>query len=198
MNCQEHPSQGGRPRDPGVERRILEVTLRLLQEQGFARMSVDTVAEAAAVSKPTIYRRWTGKADLATAALELLRVSEPAHPGAEGIERLRVVLQNFRKSLLRPNGLSLIGTVLAEEQHTPELLALFRKRVVEPRRAMISAALAEAQRIGELEVAADLEVLVNLLVGSFYARYLSGEPIGPRWVDRIIDAVVPVRRTLQL
>ena len=33
-----------------------------------------------------------------------------------------------------------IGTVLAEEPHTPELFALFREQVVQPRRDLLTAA----------------------------------------------------------
>ena len=62
-------SKPGRPRDPAVEERILDATLRQLAEHGYARMSVDQVAAASGISKPAIYRRWKGKADLATAAL---------------------------------------------------------------------------------------------------------------------------------
>jgi AcrR family transcriptional regulator len=179
----------GRPRDPEVERRILDTTLRLLQEDGFSRMTIDAIAEAAGVSKPTIYRRWTSKADIATAALEQVRISEAPVAARTSIGKVKAILANFRRSLLRPNGLALVGTVLAEENHAPDLLTLFRERVVRPRRAMVAAALEEACRNGELRADADVTVLVNLLIGSFYARYLTGEPIPPDWVDRIVDEV---------
>ena len=89
--------------------------------------------------------------------------------------------------------MALVGTVLAEEAHTPELLAAFRRWLVEPRRAMVRQALAEAMEDGELADGADTDVLANLLVGSFYGRYLAGQPIPPAWVDRILDAVAPIR-----
>jgi len=96
MRCQgtepgrrkEAGSVAGRPRDPEVEKRILDVTLLLLQEQGFSRMSIDAIADAAGVSKPTIYRRWTGKADIATAALTQLRISEPPVISGSGVEKV--------------------------------------------------------------------------------------------------------------
>jgi len=63
----------------------------------------------------------------------------PATRGAPGI------LENFCRSLMRPNDMSLSGTVLAEEGLTPELLRLFRARLVIPRRAMLRAVLKRAQ-----------------------------------------------------
>jgi len=91
--------------------------------------------------------------------------------------------------------MALIGTVLAEEGHTPELLALFRSRIVAPRRAMVADVLREACRNGELRPDLDIEALVNMLVGSFYARYLTGEPIPPKWIDRIVDTALDAART---
>jgi AcrR family transcriptional regulator len=173
----------GRPRDPETERRILDVTLRHLAEEGYTRMSLDDIAIAAGVSKPTIYRRWPGKADLATAALRTIQLAEPAvHTGTSAGD-LTATLENFSRSLLRPNGMSLIGTVLAEEGHTPELLALFRERIVAPRRQRIKAILRRAKKQGELRPGVNLDTAVNMLVGAFYARYLANAAV-PRTFPR--------------
>lgn len=150
-------------------------------------MSIDAIAEESGVSKPTIYRRWSGKADIATAALTLLRLEEPSPPRGPARARLKILMRNFRNSLLRPNGMALIGTVLAEEAHTPELLSLFRERIVAPRREMIRGALRVAVSSGELRPGADVEAAVNMLVGALYARYLAGEPLPPEWTDEVVD-----------
>lgn len=181
----------GRPRDPETERRILDATLRHLAEEGYSRMSVDNIALAAGVSKPTIYRRWPGKADLATAALRTLQLSEPPVDTGSTTGDLIATLENFSRSLLRPNGLSLIGTVLAEESHTPELLALFRERLVVPRRRMLHDILERAKRQGELRRGANLDAAVNLLVGAFYARYLAASAIPAGFARELVLLVWP-------
>src|SRR3979411_2506342 len=43
------------------EAELLAVTLRLLQEHGYDRLTVDEVASAARASKATVYRRWPSK-----------------------------------------------------------------------------------------------------------------------------------------
>src|SRR6201987_3822938 len=48
----------GRPRDAQVTRRILDAALELGLEVGFDGLTVEGVAERAAVGKTTIYRRW--------------------------------------------------------------------------------------------------------------------------------------------
>ena len=55
------------------------------------------------------------------------------------------ILENFCRSLMRPNDMSLSGTVLAEKGLMPELLRLFRARLVIPGRAMLRAVLKRAQ-----------------------------------------------------
>src|SRR5262249_62018507 len=50
------------------EAELLAVTLRLLQEHGYERLTVDAVASEARASKATVYRRWPSKAELVLAA----------------------------------------------------------------------------------------------------------------------------------
>jgi hypothetical protein len=102
---------------------------------------------------------------------------------------LTAALQSFARSLLRPNGMSLIGTVLAEEAHTPELLVLFRERLVANLRAQLLGILRQAQRGGELRSGVSLDAAVNLLVGAFYARYLASSTIPPGFARELVEVV---------
>jgi len=179
----------GRPREPETEERILNTALRLLAADGYSRMSLDAVAVEAGVSKPTIYRRWSSKADLATAAIMTIQVAEPRVSTGSTRGDLTGVLENFSRSLLRPNGMSLIGTVLAEEAHTPDLLRLFRERIVAPRRAMLRQILNKAQQQKELRAAVDIDCAVNMLIGAYYARYLSGGRIAASFARELVDIV---------
>lgn len=183
------PRSPGRPRSPETESRILQAALRQLAEDGYSRMSLDAVAAEAGASKPTMYRRWSSKADMATAALRTIQLSEP--PVNTGSTRgdLAGVLGNFSRSLLRPNGMSLIGTVLAEEAHTPELLQLFRERIVAPRRAMLRGVLERAGERNELRAGVDLDCVVNMLIGAFYARYLAASRIPCTFPEELADIV---------
>lgn len=179
----------GRPRDPETEQRILEVTLQQLAQEGYSRMTLDSVAATAGVSKPTIYRRWAGKADLATAALRTIQLNEPAVNTGTTVGDLTATLENFCRSLMRPNGMSLIGTVLAEEGHTPELLTLFRERLVAPRRQMLRSILERARHRGELRAGVSIDAAVNLMVGSFYARYIASSSVPLRFAREVVDIV---------
>jgi AcrR family transcriptional regulator len=162
----------------------------LLAGEGYARMSVEAIAQEAGTTKPTVYRRWPTKASLAVAALAYLQTSALPHRCGCTQTDLCSALEDFQKKLLRPNGMAMIGTLLAEERHTPELLALFRRRIVGPRRKMLRDIFVDARRRGELRPGADVEAAVNLLIGSYYARYLTGEPIPANWPRRIVATVL--------
>ncbi|MBR0757930.1 TetR/AcrR family transcriptional regulator [Bradyrhizobium jicamae] len=65
-------SRGGRPtRDAAIARdqRLIEVATRLFLERGFDATSVDAVAEAARISKPTLYAQYGDKRGLFAAVL---------------------------------------------------------------------------------------------------------------------------------
>jgi AcrR family transcriptional regulator len=179
----------GRPRNPATDEGVLDATLEQLASLGYARMTIDAVAADAGVDKPSIYRRWPSKADLATAALLRLQAGEPPPVTRSPRRDLVTLLTTFGRQLLRPNGMTMIGTLLVEEQHTPELIALFRERIVKRRRAMVSEVLERALAAGQLRRGADLDATVNLLIGSFYARYLSGEKVPSDWAERVVKTV---------
>jgi len=62
-------SARGRPRDPSVDEAIIAATLELLDEQGYAGLSLAEVALRAGVSRTALYRRWDSKAQLVVEAM---------------------------------------------------------------------------------------------------------------------------------
>jgi AcrR family transcriptional regulator len=190
----------GRPRNPGLDQAILAAAEQQLRELGYARMSLESVATAAGTSVPSVRRRFRGKTELAAAVIGSLRIADlpaPARAGAGkppgGAPRARAlaVLRNFQDNLRRPDSLAVVGTLLAEEQRHPELLSTFRNRLVEPRRALLRDALADAVEAGELPRSADPEVLASMLIGSFYARYLAASGIPDDWAERTLRQAWP-------
>jgi AcrR family transcriptional regulator len=180
----------GRPRSEQVDDAILAAARAELAARGYARMTVDAVAARAGVSKPTIYLRHPTKSELATAAIASMREQPRPEPTDDLRADLIAHLRLLRAGLVRPNGMTMLGTVLAEENDTPELLALFRERLVAPRRRELRAVLQAARDRGELRPDVDLGVAVSALVGAFFARYLADEPIGGRFESALVDSVL--------
>lgn len=184
------PRRGGRPRSAAVDAAILDAALHLLCAEGYARMSMDGVAARAGVSKATIYLRYEGKADLATAALAHLRESGRPAPTGDLRADLLAQLRQLRRNAERVSAMPLIGTCLMEEQHTPELLSLFRARTLRPRRELLRAMLGEAAASGAIAPDGDIGAAVDLMMGAYQSHYISGEPFPAGWEERIVDALM--------
>lgn len=164
--------------------------MRLLAKSGYVRMSMDAIAAEAGVTKPTIYRRFPRKIDVALAAILAFCDKDPPTYVGEMRADLVAEMQGLRRALGRPNGMSMLGTMLAEEHETPELLASFREYLVWPRRKAVREILERGRARGELVEGADLELAANMLIGAYYAQYLSGKPFRRDWCERVVDATL--------
>lgn len=182
---------GGRPRDPGLDGRIIAAAEQRLRAHGYAGMSIEAVAAAAGTSVPSVRRRYRDRAALAAAVIDAWR-AEPL-PGPRGSARRRAlaVLENFRRNLALVDSMPLLGTLLAEEGRHPELIRRFRARLVKPRRAMLADAIEEGVREGELPRDTEVDCMVNMLIGSFYACYIARGAIPEDWAARVLGQVWP-------
>ncbi len=169
---------------------IIDAALHLLSTEGYARMSMDGVAARAGVSKATLYLRYAGKADVATAALAHLRETGRPAPTGDLRADLLAQLRQARRNAERVTVMPLVGTCLTEEHHTPELLRLFRERTLQPRRAIYREMLDRAAADGVIDRDADREAVIDLLTGAYQARYLAGDGFPDGWEERIVGAVM--------
>ena len=177
----------GRPRDERIDAAILESTLALLADRGYAALSIAAVAEAAGVGKPAIYRRYGSKAELVVAAIEVLADEpEPDLPD-DTRDALTELLGATAAVIGTPGGLAIMGSLLAAGTHDPELIAAFRERVVRPRHEVVDAVMARAAERGELRPDVDLEALDAMLFGAVLARATLGERLDRSWVERVVD-----------
>jgi AcrR family transcriptional regulator len=198
----EKPARG-RPRDGAVDEAILDATERSLASRGYEAMTVEQVAVAAGVSKPTIYLRYRSKAELVEAMIERLRPPLPSQPGAsdgaDGTDGTDVsarcelvALIKMQEEWVERHGLRLVAAVLLEEADHPELLERFRERVVVPGREAFQAALRAGIARGELRRGADGDEVVDALTGAYWGRAWttsSGEA-RQQWPERVVDALL--------
>jgi AcrR family transcriptional regulator len=185
MNCPQ--TKAGRPRNPALDRAILSAAARQLGELGYARMSLESVAAAAGTTVPSLRRRYRNKAELAAAVIGALRVQDPPVGAPTPRAHALAILENFHSNLRATPALAILGSLLAEEERHPELLRLFKTRIVEPPRALLRQALAAA----DLPELADLDALTSMLIGSFYDRYITIVGIPDDWPDRVLSAIWP-------
>jgi AcrR family transcriptional regulator len=165
----------GRPRDPAVDRAILDAALDLFLEFGIAGASIEKIAKRAGVAKTSIYRRWPNREELLAQAIEAAR-------DATGytIDLLdRTAPQDFLRLLLdacevvvRPELRKMMVRLIGSQPDCPTLLDIYRDIYFPPRRRALIRAFARVQAAGLLTTDADLETLADMLIGAFIYRVL--------------------------
>jgi AcrR family transcriptional regulator len=172
------------------ETELLAVTLQLLQQHGYDRLTVDAVAATARASKATVYRRWPSKAELVLAAfIEGIRqVAVPPETGTLRGDLLRVgelVSQQARQHA------STIRAVLVEVSRNPALNDVLQHEFVDQRKALIHHILQQAVDRGEIDDAAISDELWDLLPGYLIFRsIIPSRPPTHHTVQALVDDVI--------
>lgn len=179
----------GRPRSPAADEAILQAALSQIQDEGYARMSMESVAAAAGVSKATVYRRYRSKEALATAAVARLTDVAVAPDTGDTRVDLATLFTRLHKNLISRKRMSMIGTLLVEETRNPELMLLFRQRIIVPRRQRITKIIKRGIKDGEIRLGVDPEQVADCLIGSYFAHYLTSLPTRRSWPQEIVDLI---------
>jgi AcrR family transcriptional regulator len=172
------------------ETELLAVTLRLLQEHGYDRLTLDAVATTARASKATVYRRWPTKAELVLAAfIEGLR--QAAVPPDTGT--LRGDLLQMGELICRQadEHAGTIRAVLVEVSRNPALNDAFQVQFIDQRKALIRHILRQAVDRGEIDDAAIISELWDLLPGYLIFRtIMPSRPPTRSTVRALVDDVI--------
>ena len=182
----------GRPRDPVRDRSILDAAAGLLLERGYAALTIDAVADAAGVTRPTVYRRHADRPALAGAALVHLAGDVQGPLPSDARRAVTALLGGAARGLASRGGFALVGTLLAEEDREPELVAAFRRHVLEPRHARVVAVLRGGMDRGQVRRDADVVLVIDLLFGALLARAMAGGSVDDAWVRRVVEGVWPL------
>ncbi len=178
-----NPVSRGRPRDAAIDEAVLASARRQLATVGYEAMSLVAVATEAGTTRQALYRRWPNKADLATAAIASMSQIEQRPDTEDPLADLVAELKAFRTGVTRRNGVSLVGTML-QASVEPDLVRLFRQRLVAPRRKRIRHILDRARSMGLLADDADLDYAAAAATGTLYSMALAGRSIPTEWPRR--------------
>lgn len=174
--------RAGRPRSEQARAAVLYAVDDLLVEEGYAAMTLKGIAARAGVSRQTIYRWWSTKAEILfeacwTDAAEELTVPPAGTPLAEITSYLEALVRFLVRS---PAGAG-YRALLGEAQHDPEVAGLLASRDVlgDSAKAVIDRALGAHG----LPVSADQASA--LLTGPAFFWILSGRDPGQLDVPRL-------------
>ena len=161
----------GRPRSEASHQAIINATLDLLVEGGYGALTMEAVRTRAGVGKATIYRRWASKDELVRDAIVFLHDEFEAPDTGSLRGDYEALAQLVRASASR-GGTTLMPRLLGEAVNEPELFAIFRANLVEPRRAALRTVLERAVARGEIREGLDLEMVLDLFAGPVVYRLL--------------------------
>lgn len=177
------PSGPGRPKDPAKREAILAAAQALFLAQGYEGSSMDAIANAAGVSKLTLYSHFQDKETLfgaavkATCETRLPRRLFELREGASVEAVLRAIGEALVALANSPESIGLHRALAATAKHNPALSRMFYE--AGPQRLLddLAQLFAEADRRGLLAVAEPVraaEHFCALLKGSEHLRLLIG------------------------
>jgi AcrR family transcriptional regulator len=181
----------GRPRSATAHRAILDATIALLGEVGFAATTVEAVAARAGVGKATVYRRWRSKVPLVIEAMDTRAIEQLPLPRTGSVRGdLTEFLVGLAETMSGPDG-RLVGPLLAEISRNEELAQAFRRDLVAPRRAVMEEIVRDGMVRGELRPDLDVDLALDIAAGIVFQRLLIlGEPVDRELVGRLVDQLL--------
>jgi AcrR family transcriptional regulator len=182
----------GRPRSEEARKAILQSTLELLNQSGFADLSIESIAAHAGVGKATVYRWWPNKAGLVMDAFVSVAEEELRYPPTGPAEKaIRDQMKRWTLIFGGPLG-RVIAAVIGAGQSEPEMLEAFQNYYVEPRRREARELLKLAMKNGELRPDLDPDLILDILYGPLYLRLLiKSGPLTVQFIDDVFEIVWP-------
>jgi AcrR family transcriptional regulator len=170
---------------------IMQATLDLAQESGYASLSIEAVAARAGVGKNTIYRRWVSKGELFLDSL--LSQNAPVLDFPDTGD----VLADLRQQAYAAANLlgnapwgPLYRALVAEAQHDPAVAAGLDERFIRPQTERTVARVKAAQEQGQVSSDLDLDLVMTILSGPLYFQLLiSREPVSRDFIDGLFGTL---------
>ncbi|BEL05682.1 TetR/AcrR family transcriptional regulator [Actinoplanes sichuanensis] len=183
------------PRSIQVVESVRAATLAELSRTGFANLTIDAVAKAAGVSRPTIYRRWPSKAALLQSVVEPLLERYDADPDTGTVTGdLLALMVLIRDNAARPEGRAMITAATTGAAELRELVRAANARTLAP----FHRALERAVHRGEVTAESDLPTIAYVI----FQAVVMWEPAhdtAPSEADltRILRTVLPPPNTIE-
>ncbi|WP_172876038.1 TetR/AcrR family transcriptional regulator [Micromonospora inositola] len=170
---------------------IRGAVMQELAAVGYGRLSIEAVARRAGVSKTAIYRRWSSKLEL---VLEIVSAaagqSLPLPDTGELRGDLEMLFLIMSRALRHPLAAQIIPDLLAEAARNPRIAQTLEQALRANQRDIGGQLIGRAIKRGELGPDADLDLVVDLIVGPLYWRLaVSRAPLSAADVPRLATVV---------
>lgn len=183
------PRAPGRPLNAAIDEQLLRATQDLLIEEGFERLTMDSVAKRCGASKATIYRRWPSKTALVVAAAAAL-FQVPALPDTG---ELREDLLACARTYIQVGGRNaeVLASVMSASRHDPYLRQAAQDMLGAPYGGLFDRVLARAAERKLINPHLDLQTLAQVFPAIAYQKVAArGLLVGEDDAIRVVDNVL--------
>ncbi|AVP71403.1 TetR/AcrR family transcriptional regulator [Prescottella equi] len=171
-----------------VDGRIVAAVLDLLRSRGASAVTIEAVSTLSGVAKTTIYRRYSDRREMLTAALAPLASPSPLDATLDARQRLTWVLEQAVASIEDGIGFGGMAALLTGED--PEFSELFLSILASYRR-QVSDVIEEARNIGEFRRDLDSDALIDAIVGAYVAEFARQGQVRDDWQQRLFRIFWP-------
>jgi AcrR family transcriptional regulator len=181
----------GRPPSATARAAILAAARDMLEEGGLLSITMEGVAARAGVGKPTVYRHWDNRYELAMATL-LAASEELVRPpaGASSIDALRHQLIGLANAFASGTGRH-VAALLASGYGETELSKAFRSHFVQARRNESRVFIERAIEAGQLRRDVPIEIALDIIYGPiFYRLTMAHAPVDAAFVNALLDELL--------
>ena len=178
-----------RPKNEKSRQAILDTAYIMVMSDGIGRLTIERVAKAAHVGKPTIYREWANTSELAMAAI----MSQPLHvfkmPAVSGRDGLVQHLKDVIRAFSNTRGRQIMLALAAIKEEN-DLTSSFREQVILGSREIGRRLLEGEMESGNLVQGLAVETVLDMLYAPIFFRLLTDQnPIRLSIADEVVDTV---------
>jgi len=170
----------------------MAATRRLLTDVGYDQVSMESIARAARVSRPTIYRRWPSKAHVVFEAAfgtanDTALVARTGDFQTDLREFVHRAVRFWREPVVEAATMG----ILAERRRDAELHIRTQQLLDDMIRAELAAVVRAGAEQGVVRADVDTDTLFNALIGTtFYAALVDGRDDTEQLTDKLCSLVL--------
>jgi AcrR family transcriptional regulator len=181
------------PRAQAREQAILDAALELLLEVGYDRLSMDALAERAHAGKATIYRHWSGKAQVVVDAVVRLKHggAQVPFPSTGSLRGDFVAALDQICCAATEVDAGIIASVMTAMRSDQELADLVRSQILESKKGEFDGIIERAVRRGELPQGSSAALVEEVISALLINRMvIEDRSIDEQFTTHVVDDIV--------
>jgi AcrR family transcriptional regulator len=155
----------GRPRSDKSHQAMLQAALEMLAQVGFNGISIEAIASRAGVGKTTIYRRYSGKAELIADAIESMREEVLIPDTGSLTSDIDKLIENAAQISLNPLGRQTVAMIISSASSNSEFARIYWQKYLQPRREAFDIVIKRAKSRNEVSQDLDSGLVFDTMSG---------------------------------